>query len=62
MSKKKATKKKASKKPPKPDPPMSKGFGHLTIRKNWVVSGGSTVQGGEDCRPESEKCWDVEWE
>jgi len=41
---------------------MSKGFGHLTIRKNWVVSGGSTVQGGEDCRPESEKCWDVEWE
>jgi len=49
MSKKKPTKKKATKKPSKPKPPevMSKGFGHLTIKKNWVVKDGSTVDGGE---------------
>jgi hypothetical protein len=62
MGKKKPTKKKATKKP-KPEKPMSDGFGHLTIKKNWVVSGSSSVQGGEDCRPESQKCWeDYEWE
>lgn len=46
MAKKKASKKKARKKNVDPVP-MSKGFGHLTIKKNWIVSGGSWVDGGE---------------
>ena len=50
MSKKKATKKKASSKP-KPEPPMSKGFGHLTIREDWLVRDTSTVNGGEYSQP-----------
>lgn len=59
MPKKKATKKKTTKKrATKPAPPMSKGFGHLTIRPTWRVTGESRVEGGEDPRPDSQKCWE----
>lgn len=54
MAKKKKASKKVAKKPapkkraPAKDPePMSKGFGHLTIRKNWRIQDGSVVDGGE---------------
>lgn len=49
MAKKKAkkkVKKKPGKKTLKPKP-MSTGFGHLTIKKNWIIRGDATVDGGE---------------
>lgn len=55
-------KKKTTKKPPPKPKPMSKGFGHLTIRKNWLVKGDAAVNGGEK-RPDSRECWeDYDWE
>lgn len=43
---KKKVKKKPRKKTLKPKP-MSTGFGHLTIKKNWIIRGDATVDGGE---------------
>ena len=57
MPKKKPSKKNASRKKKPKDEPMSNGFGHLTIKPNWVVRGDATVDGGE--RPiDSMQCWD----
>ena len=59
--KKKPTTKKTGK--AKKSAPMSKGFGHLTIRPSWRVTGEAAVEGGDDHRSASQKCWeDYEWE
>ena len=58
MAKKKASKKKPTRrKIPAKDEPMSKGFGHLTVRKEWIVRGDATVDGGEK-NIDSMECWD----
>lgn len=61
MAKKSAKKKSKRKKTLKPVP-MSKGFGHLTIKKNWIITDSSSVDGGEpdwegwaDQKPENPK-------
>lgn len=55
-------KKSRTKKKPKTknEPPMSKGFGHLTIPKDVKVRDGGTIDGGEK-KIDSRECWEG-WE